>query len=43
MHVPLIRTYVLDPAANSYQPGDMSTGIVSVAVPFAVEIGLGRI
>ncbi|MFI7344884.1 hypothetical protein ACIBSR_01240 [Streptomyces sp. NPDC049936] len=37
MNVPLIRTHVLDPAANSYRTGDMATGIVSVAAPFTVK------
>ncbi|MDQ0404479.1 hypothetical protein J2S50_003028 [Streptomyces sp. DSM 40167] len=41
--VPLIHTYVLDPATSSYRTSDMFTGVVRVAAPFAVEIDLGRL
>lgn len=33
----------LDPATGSYRTGAMFTGIVEVAVPFPVQIDLGRI
>ncbi|MGY0058234.1 Uma2 family endonuclease [Streptomyces sp. LZ34] len=41
--VPLVYTYVLDPAARVYRDGDVFTGVVKVAAPFPVEIDLGRI
>ncbi|WP_194825398.1 Uma2 family endonuclease [Nocardia sp. XZ_19_231] len=41
--VPLIYTYILDPATGSYRTGDMFTGAVDVSVPFPVEIDLGKI
>ncbi|MET8979430.1 Uma2 family endonuclease [Streptomyces sp. NPDC004539] len=40
--VPLVYTYVLDPATRTYRDGDVFTGVVKAAVPFAVEIDLGR-
>jgi Uma2 family endonuclease len=41
--VPLIYTYVLDPATRSYRTDDMFTGVVKVSAPFTVEIDLGRL
>lgn len=41
--VPLIYTYILDPATNSYRTGDMFTGVVKVSAPFTVEIDLGQV
>lgn len=41
--VPLIYTYILDPATGSYRTGDMFTGAVDVSAPFPVEIDLGKI
>jgi len=41
--VPLIYTYVLDPATGSYRTGDMFTGVVKVSAPFTAEIDLGQI
>ncbi|MEU4313362.1 Uma2 family endonuclease [Nocardia sp. NPDC024068] len=41
--VPLIYTYILDPATGSYRTGEMFTGIVEVAAPFPVNVDLGRI
>ncbi|BBC34025.1 hypothetical protein SGFS_053190 [Streptomyces graminofaciens] len=35
--VPLIYTYVLDPATNSYRTGDMFTGVVRGSAAFTVE------
>ncbi|MGO4425454.1 Uma2 family endonuclease [Streptomyces sp. MCAF7] len=41
--VPLVYTYVLDPATRAYRDGDVFTGVVKVAAPFPVEIDLGQI
>lgn len=41
--VPLIYTYILDPATGSYRTGDMFTGVVDVAATFPVEIDLGNV
>src|SRR3954468_17667100 len=41
--VPLVYTYVLDPATKAYRDGDVFTGVVKVAAPFPVEVDLGRI
>lgn len=41
--VPLVYTYILDPAAGRYRDGDVFTGIVKLTAPFAVEIDLGRL
>ncbi|MFE3442455.1 Uma2 family endonuclease [Nocardia sp. NPDC059180] len=41
--VPLIYTYVLDPATMTYRTGEMYTGIVEVAAPFSVEVDLGGV
>ncbi|MER7789034.1 Uma2 family endonuclease [Streptomyces sp. NPDC097640] len=41
--VPLVYTYVLDPATRTYRDGDVFTGVVKVAAPFPVEIDLGQI
>ncbi|MEU4839890.1 Uma2 family endonuclease [Nocardia testacea] len=41
--VPLIYTYILDPATGSYRSGEMFTGVVEAAAPFPVKIDLGRI
>ncbi|WP_416210536.1 Uma2 family endonuclease [Frankia sp. Cas8] len=38
--VPLVYTYVLDPAAGTYRVGDVHTGVVEAAAPFAVKIDL---
>ncbi|MBF6350758.1 MULTISPECIES: Uma2 family endonuclease [Nocardia] len=38
--VPLVYTYVLDPATRTYRTGDMYTGVVKVSAPFAAEIDL---
>ena len=39
--VPLVYTYVLDPATGTYRDGDLFTGAVKLTAPFAVEIDLG--
>ena len=41
--VPLVYTYVLDPATNTYRTGDMYTAVVATEVPFAVKVDLGKI
>lgn len=38
--VPLVYTYVLDPATGSYRDGDLFTGTVKTTAPFAVEFEL---
>ena len=40
---PIVYTYVLDPAAGRYRDGEVYTGVVKQAAPFAVEIDLGLI
>jgi len=39
--VPLVYTYVLDPASRDYRDGDVFTGVVKAVAPYAVEIDLG--
>ncbi|MFF9581667.1 Uma2 family endonuclease [Streptomyces achromogenes] len=39
----LVSTYVLDPATKTYRDGDVHTGVVKAAAPFAVEIDLNRV
>ncbi|MEU6165118.1 Uma2 family endonuclease [Streptomyces tanashiensis] len=41
--VPLVYTYVLDPATRAYRDGEVFTGVVKVSAPFTVELDLGRI
>ncbi len=41
--VPLVYTYVLDPATEAYREGSVFTGVIKVAAPFAVEVDLGAI
>ncbi|MFF3496019.1 Uma2 family endonuclease [Streptomyces sp. NPDC002795] len=41
--VPLVYTYVLDPASRTYRDGDVFTGVVKSSAPFPVEVDLGRI
>jgi Uma2 family endonuclease len=41
--VPLVYTYVLDPATKSYREGDVFTGVVKVVAPFPVQVGLGQV
>jgi Uma2 family endonuclease len=38
--VPLVHTYVLDPAARTYRVGDVHAGVVEAVVPFPVKIDL---
>ncbi|RLU96764.1 hypothetical protein CTZ27_17335 [Streptomyces griseocarneus] len=39
--VPLVYSYLLDPAARVYRDGDVFTGVVKARAPFTVEIDLG--
>lgn len=41
--VPIVYTYLLDPAKGRYQDGEVFTGIVKVTAPFVAEVDLGRI
>jgi Uma2 family endonuclease len=41
--VPLVYTFVLDPASGSYRPADLFTGTVKLTAPFALEIDLGEL
>ena len=41
--VPIVYTYVLDPATGRYRDSEIFTGVVKPAVPFVVEVDLGRI
>ncbi|MEO3785396.1 hypothetical protein ABGB12_18860 [Actinocorallia sp. B10E7] len=41
--IPLVYTYVLDPAAGVYREGEVFTGVVKVSAPFPVEIDLGAV
>lgn len=40
---PIVYTYLLDPAAGRYRDSDVFTGVLTVTVPFPVEIDLSRI
>ncbi|MFJ6010710.1 Uma2 family endonuclease [Streptomyces sp. NPDC092952] len=41
--VPIVYTYVLDPASRTYRDGEVLTGTVKTAAPFSVTIDLGTI
>ncbi|GAA3254063.1 Uma2 family endonuclease [Streptomyces labedae] len=41
--VPLVYTYVLDPATRTYRDGDVFTGVLKVAAPFPAEVDLGQV
>ncbi|MER6977446.1 Uma2 family endonuclease [Streptomyces carpinensis] len=41
--VPLMYTYLLDPASGSYRQGEVFTGTVKAGAPFPVEIDLGAL
>ena len=41
--VPLVHTYVLDPATGAYREGDLFTGTVKVTAPLVVEIDLSGV
>lgn len=39
--VPIVYTYVLDPATMTYRDGEMFTGAVEATAPFSVTVDLG--
>ncbi|MFD3413964.1 Uma2 family endonuclease [Streptomyces cyaneofuscatus] len=39
--VPIVYTYVLDPATKAYRDGEMFTGAIKTAAPFPVTVDLG--
>ena len=41
--VPLVYTYILDPASRTYRDGEVFTGTVKASVPFLVEIDLSTL
>ncbi|WP_435195086.1 Uma2 family endonuclease [Streptomyces sp. NRRL F-5630] len=41
--VPIVYTYVLDPAIKAYRDGEMFTGMVKAAAPFSFEADLGAL
>ncbi|WP_256103869.1 Uma2 family endonuclease [Streptomyces sp. ODS05-4] len=41
--VPLVYTYVLDPAARVYREGEVHAGAVRAVAPFGVEVDLGTV
>jgi Uma2 family endonuclease len=41
--VPLVYTYVLDPATGTYRDGDLFAGTVKITAPFDLEIDLGEL
>ena len=41
--VPIVYTYVLDPATKAYRDGEMFTGVIKAAAPFSVAVDLGTV
>ena len=41
--VPVVYTYVLDPATSRYRDGGIYAGVIDVAAPFPVKIDLARL
>jgi len=41
--VPMVHTYVLDPASGRYHDGEVFTGLVKVTAPFPVEVDLSAV
>lgn len=41
--VPLVDTYVLDPASGAYRDGEVCAGVVEAAAPFSVTADLGAV
>jgi len=41
--VPVVYTYVLDPASRAYRDGEMFAGTIKAAVPFSVMVDLGAV
>jgi Uma2 family endonuclease len=41
--IPVVYTYLLDPAGRRYRDGDVYTGLVKATVPFPVEVDLSTL
>ncbi|MBV6697708.1 Uma2 family endonuclease [Kitasatospora aureofaciens] len=41
--VPIVHTYVLDPAGRCYRVGELFTGLVKATVPYPVEVDLSAL
>lgn len=41
--VPIVYTYVLDPATKAYREGEMFTGTVKAIAPFSITVDLGML
>lgn len=41
--VPIVYTYVLDPATKAYRDGEMFTGMIKAAAPFSVAVDLAAV
>ncbi|APS19535.1 MULTISPECIES: Uma2 family endonuclease [Streptomyces] len=41
--VPIVYTYVLDPATKAYRDGEMFTGTVKATAPFPITVDLGAL
>ena len=41
--VPIVYTYVLDPANRAYRESEVFTGLVMAVVPFSVTVDLGTV
>lgn len=41
--VPLLYTYVLDPATRRYREGEIFTGVVKLTAPFLIEVDLSQL
>jgi Uma2 family endonuclease len=41
--VPLVYTYVLDPATGTYRDSDLFTGTLKITAPFPLDIDLGEL
>lgn len=41
--VPIVYTYVLDPATRAYREGEMFTGAIKAAAPCSVTVDLGTV
>ncbi|MFE9390035.1 Uma2 family endonuclease [Streptomyces sp. NPDC006784] len=41
--VPIVYTYVLDPATRTFRDGEMFTGVIKTAAPFTVTADLGAL
>jgi hypothetical protein len=42
-HIPVVYTYLLDPASRRYRDGDVYTGLFKATVPFPVEVDLSTL